>query len=164
MLNNKKVFDVLTPMSDFHRTSYRIKDRDGFSIDKGYWAKMTNEGLVKLDDTASGISVLCLNDAIDKANPRSSYEANDVKVGNMTAIQMPGIRVVAGESFFKAPAAWDNSEYNSGVALKVIISGPDTGKLEPTTPGAGDYANAIIESVDNKNKQITYVLMMGLIG
>jgi hypothetical protein len=164
MLDNKKVFDVLTPMSDFHRVSYSIKDREGFSIEKGLWAKMTNEGLVAANDPASGISVLCLNDAIASADARSKYEANDVKVGSITAIQMPGIRVTAGESFFVDPGDWNNSVYNAGVALKVVTSGPDTGKLKATTPGNNDYANAIIESVDNKNKIITYVLFMGLVG
>jgi len=162
MIDNKKVLDVLTPMTNFHRVSYRIKNRDSFSIDKGLWAKMTNEGIVPLDDAASGISVLCLTDVIDPTNARSAYEGNDTKVGSITGIQMPGIRVVAGEDFFVDPGTWDNSVYNAGVGLKVVIAtGDDLGKLEAAGPG--DYANAIIESVDNDNKIITYVLMMGTI-
>jgi len=242
MLDNKKTFDVLTPMSDFHRVSRKIKDIDTFEIAKGMWAKQTNEGLVALDDAASGLSVLCLNDSQKADDATSKYEANDTKVGNITAIQQPGLRVVAGASFFVAPDVvvgldndvtvgtvvngstitaesgvdvtavvadmevvytaggmtrtstvvsvalqvitiahdsgfivdtavaktdireenWNNTKYNAGVALKTVVAtGDDLGKL--VNASSGDFANAMIESVDNAKRQITYVLMMGTI-
>jgi len=164
MLNNKLTLDILTPMSDFHRVSRKVLNRDAFSVKAGFWAKKVNGGVMSFNEAAtaatSGVNVLCLSDYIPASNPLSMYEGNDTKVGNITAVNAPGIRVLIGEAYLVTPTAWDNSVYNTGVALKVVSHlTVDTGKL--TVAATGDYANAVIQDVDNVAKTVEIMILPG---
>ena len=161
MLDNTKVFDVVTPMSYFHNVSRKIKNVEEFDIKRGMWCKQVAGGVMSFNESTtaatSGVNVLCLSDAKKPGTGASMYETNDVKVGSVTAINTPGVRVTVGEDFLVAPAAWDYSVYNAGVSLGVEeTAGADAGKLKAVT--TGDWANAMIEDVDNVNKTVTYFI------
>ena len=102
-------FEILTPLSKLHRISRQISDRDTFAIEPGMWVKLDAEGRVAnyvLDNgTGNGSAVpvapkkedvveLCINSAVSGA--LSVYEGNDTKVGNITTILEPGVRVAIG--------------------------------------------------------------------
>ena len=117
MLNNKKFFDVVTPLSDFHRMSKRIaekvQDSSGgnvadYEIDEvvpGEWVQMTQTGITKKDaqdgsgTAVPGLSMIALSPI--KANTGAGiYEAHDTRVGSVTVVNIPGVRCKAGSYFF----------------------------------------------------------------
>jgi len=168
MLNNKKIFDVLTPLSKEHRITKRIatKVNDGTSdvdvtltAEPGIWVATTNYGVVDKPTEAAnslqGLSALCLNHSNNGVNP---YEANDVKVGSIALLRSPGIRVLAGEAYFElSDTQWDD------LASGDVLSVNDDGKLTQVGPGhATGMVNAIVEEVDSKARTIIYVMADGL--
>ena len=174
MLNNKKHFDILTPMSDFHRVSRRVAEVDDFETEIGYWVKVTKDGAVNHFDgdgaanTDKGVSVVCLSSSKRATNGLSLYETNDVKVGSVTCINTPGIRISAGEDYFATgidtaatDALWvpeDGASYNVGVMLGVMTDIDNAGKLEMV--GVGEFGNAIITGIDHEARIIEYMIIL----
>jgi len=168
MLNNKKTFDVLTPLSDIHRVSKHIAEvvNNGttdldvtFTAEPGIWVSVTNYGVVDkptegtVGGILKGLSHLCLTGANGGTNP---YEASDVKVGSVTVVREPGTRVFAGEYFFNGI---DWNTIGSGDLLSVN----GDGKLERVTPtGSHGFVNAIVEEADKNAKTIIYIIADGL--
>ena len=186
MLNNSKILDVLTPLSDFHRNVVKIKNKDAFSIEPGYWAKITNDGLTNFDfgvqpgdpipNGNEGLEAMCLNRAKGANHVDHEYEANDGKVGYIAVTRVPGIRVLAGSDYFCDVEGGNEGDYfdetspnrlEPGNALAPFtiadhVTDPDytkarIGKLRKVVSGSySGIANAVIEHVDYKNKTVIY--------
>ena len=167
MLNNKKTFDVLTPLSKTHRVSRHIATTDGTNpitlvTEPGLWVQNTAEGVTSKSVTAlSGLSMIGLSSATD--NP---YESNDIEVGYISTLREPGVRVIVGLDFLDNTYAggplWNETagEFDSwaivpGEWLTVLSSGK-LGKA-----GSGDFANAIVDDL-NKNGTLTYIITDGM--
>ena len=159
MLNNKKNFDVVTPLNDFHRMSKRIA-KDGEYMDvstyPGMWVKLTNEGVMGTRaGTGAGYSALCISGW--KANEGvGKYESHDTRSGSITVIVQPGVVARAGEAYFPKG---DFGSISTGDQLSVISAGgiPDSevGMLSKSVPG--DLANAVV--IGKTNDYVEYMLI-----
>jgi hypothetical protein len=166
MLNNKKFFDVVTPMSDFHRKSRAIATTDGtnpYELDgivPGLWVNNTKYGIMDAAQTVSGLSMLALSPA-KKNEGAGVYEAHDTRVGYITVTNQPGVVCKAGAFFLEGATLVDA---NTGEILDSVIPGMrltvnDNGKLQESA--SGDFTNAIISGRDESStpKWIEYMIV-----
>ena len=156
MLNNKKTFDVITPMNKFHRMSKRVAANEQYldvDIEPGMWVKLTKDGVMGTKSgTGQGYSALCLNTyKID--NP---YEGHDT-ADNITVVIKPGVVCRAGSFYFKDTL--DISTLVIGDPLAVMTGGTiddkNIGKLDKA--GSGDLANAVV--IDVTDEYIEYMII-----
>ena len=181
MINNKKHFDVITPLSDFHRKSRviatKVSASDGtheaaYEIDSvipGEWVQNTQNGITKKDATYNdgtndvkvpGLSMLCLN-VIKNDNP---YEAMDTKGGYVTVVNTPGILVQAGPYYFAGDAMIDPATggFTPTITPGWRLSVRSDGKLQRTSDTSGETLsndNAVVTAVDQDGAWVEYMIM-----
>jgi hypothetical protein len=158
MLDNKHKFDVITPLTDFHRMSRVLKD-DGEYMDvvtyPGMWVKNITGGVVGTRSGAGkGFTMLCLNN-YDKDNV---YEAHDTAVGYITCVAAPGVTCVAGQFYITTSIA----TLNVGDQLAVISTSPmpdvEIGKLVKAA-ATSDVVNAVVTGLDEDNGLVEYMIV-----
>ena len=146
MLNNKKIFDVITPLHEFHRMSKPIANGGEYmDVDTvpGMWVKLTEDGVMSTRAAAgAGYSALCISNWKSE-DGAGVYEAHDTRGGSITVVVQPGVVAKAGSFYFTD----DISTYAIGDLLAVIsaggISHVQVGKMKKAVSGT-DTANAVV--------------------
>jgi len=160
MLNNKKIFDVITPLHTTHRMSKPLRDGGKYmDVDTvpGMWVKLTVDGVVGTRTAAgSGYSALCLSAYKDGTTGAGQYESNDTRGGSITVIVEPGVVARAGSFYFGAN--FDTVVIGDllSVYSTVGIDDDQVGKLRKAVTGT-DIANAIV--IDRTDDYVEYMII-----
>lgn len=135
-------FEVLTPLSKTHRISRQIADVDTFEATPGTWVELNDKGqVVVATGTAGAVVELCLSRAIPASSDLYNYEANDTKVGRVSTIADPGVRVLVGKGLITGAVA-------TGANLKVVAEG----KWEVDVAGTAGVVTATGDLVEIRLK------------
>ncbi len=150
--------DILTPLSKVHRVSRPILDRTNFTVEAGQWVALAAKtapnyvsgAVVKASaGTSAKVYELVLNGSrasnIVGATGLGAYESSDTKVGRITTLMEPGVRVTCGLDLLTVTAT---ASINVGDNLTVSVAASTAGLLSPIPTDAGDYeAVAVVTGV-----------------
>jgi hypothetical protein len=150
-----KNFDVLTPLSKLHRISRTILNRGSFTTEPGIWVALASATAPKYvegsvvevgNSDATKVYELSMNYSApaDDINPTGvgAYESNDAKVGRITTLSEPGVRLIMGDGLLTAAT----SIAGLSIGDKLVVSAlgdDDDGKLMPVPTAAGDYVQVV---------------------
>jgi len=161
MLNNKNIFDAITPMNKFHRMSKPVAvevDSGAYSLDikPGYWVKNTAKGITDTDATVvagGAYYALCLSNAND-----NEYEAHDTS-DFITVVFEPGVVCRAGLDYFNSdvydPGVPGTTPPSWNIAIGDKLSIDTDGKLK----AAAGTEVAIVIGLDLDNTIIEYMII-----
>lgn len=92
-----KGFDVLTPFSKLHRVSYKFDKSAGDTFVVGEWGELAATGEIAKAGSLAAASTANFKLVLTRVSD-SIYEAHDVAVGRITAIDDVGTRIYAEAS------------------------------------------------------------------
>ena len=183
-----KSFDVLTPLSKLHRISRSIYDKESFEAMPGIWVALVDKsvttpryvegGVVNTSHSnATSVYELCLNFAKPSTligdTGIGAYEANDTKVGRITTLSEPGVRLYVGDGLIAEGSTasltigqklhiYSDAMYSSGDADKNgMLTGvaPDatgthsTVKVVKVTGDAPDHVE--VQTIEAETEEVT---------